>query len=67
MLVHRGTRTIARTSTKGRAGRTVTLRLRVPARHLKALRRKGAVLRLLVTARSDGETATVRRKLSVRR
>ena len=67
VLVHRGTRTIARTSAKGRAGRTVTLRLRVPARHLKALRRKGAALRLLVTARSDGETATVRRKLSVRR
>ena len=44
----------------------MTLRLRVPARHLKALPRKGAAVRLLVTARADGETATVRRRLSVR-
>jgi hypothetical protein len=45
----------------------MTLRLRVPARHLKQLRRKGARLRLFVTARSAGEKATVRRGIGVRR
>jgi hypothetical protein len=67
VLTARGTRTIARTSARGRAGRTVILRLRVPARHLKLLRRKGARLRLLVTARSAGEAATVRRGIRLRR
>ena len=45
----------------GAAGRTT------PGGHRKHLRRKRARLRLLVTARSAGEKATVRRGIAVRR